>query len=502
MKILFIYSDLFPTHLDWPGHYYVGIGYLSSVLKEAGHETALIHVIKEFSSREELLSRIKAYNPSLIGFSSTTLTFKYVSEMAAWIQEAGLGIPVISGGVHTTLFPWEVLKTKGIDLACVGEGEIPLRNLCAALESGADYRNIPGIWVNDNGTVHNNGVGPIVQDLDLLPFPDRSIYDYPNMLSEREGAALVMASRGCPYHCAYCSNRALKKTLFTHNPGDYVRFRSVDHTIAEIKSILDKYPFINALKFDDDLFFLRKQWAEEFAAKYPQEIGLPFVCNMRPNHLSPDIALLLKQAGCVEVKIGLESGNEWIRNEVLKRNLSDKQMIEAFKVCHEVGMRTHSFNIVGVPFETIATVLDTVKMNVAAKSDKSQVSIFYPLPRTELYDLCKEKGFTVENTGYDFFTPMLNIGTISKKRLFFLYKNFDILKALYGKAYALQPSLAKPATAFLDKLFHSPFLDIAGETLMVLRKIKSLLWPRRAINKLRRNRSWGRASSHVLPPTL
>jgi radical SAM superfamily enzyme YgiQ (UPF0313 family) len=165
-------------------------------------------------------------------------------------------------------------------------------------------------------------------------------------------------------------------------------------------------------------------------------------------------------------------------------------------------MRTHSFNIVGVPFETIATVLDTVKMNVAAKSDKSQVSIFYPLPRTELYDLCKEKGFTVENTGYDFFTPMLNIGTISKKRLFFLYKNFDILKALYGKAYALQPSLAKPATAFLDKLFHSPFLDIAGETLMVLRKIKSLLWPRRAINKLRRNRSWGRASSHVLPPTL
>lgn len=473
MKILFIYCDLFPSFLDWKGSFYIGIGSLSSVLKVEGHEVSLIHVTREFADKKDLLENVKTFNPQLIAFSSTTLTFVYVRKMAEWLYEADLGIPVISGGIHSTLFPLETIETTGIDMACAGEGEISLKNLVEAMDKGEDFRKIEGIWVNDKGSIYKNGVSPIIKNLDSIPFPDRSVFDYPNLELERNGKAVFMASRGCPYHCTYCSNRLLKQTLCENNPGEYVRFKSVDNVIAEIKQVLEEYPFIKYLHFDDDLFFLRKKWAIEFTEKYSSEVGLPFTCNMRPNHLSAEIAGLLKRAGCKEVKIGLESGNDWIRNKILKRNLTDKQMFEAFKFCHDLGIITHSFNMVGLPYESSATILDTIKMNAQMKSDKMQVSVFYPMPKTELYDLCKEKGFYVEKSGYDFFMPMLEIGTISKKRIYYFLKNFKIFVAIYSKAYSLAHPVSKLAVSAIDKLFQSCFLDMIGYVLSILRKVKS-----------------------------
>ncbi len=479
MHVTFVYSDPFPTYVNWPGHFYVGIGLLSAVLKRDGHTTSLIHVTQKLS-REEFLQRIEILKPDLIAFSSTTLTFKYVTEMAKWLLESGSAVPVISGGVHSTLFPSEVVLTPGIDMVCVGEGEVSLAELCRTIEKGGDYKSIPGIWVKDNGNVIDNGVCPIAQDLDTLPFTDRTIFDYPNLIREREGTASLMASRGCPYHCTYCSNRALKDKLFKGKQQNYVRFRSVDSTLEEIRQILQQYQFITSLWFDDDLFFLHKEWAEEFAEKYSAQIKLPFTCNMRPNHMTADIVALLKKAGCVEIRMGLESGNSRIRNDVLKRNLSDKQIIDAFNFCHESGIKTHSYNIIGIPYETTANVLETIKLNVRVKSDQSQVTIFYPMPKTELYDLCKEKGFTVDDRdGSDFFTAMLNTGTISKQRIYFLYRDFHLLT----KIYRFADQLGQPAVKVLDTLLQSHLLDLIGWSLFLPRKIKSFLFPRKAFEK-------------------
>lgn len=475
MKVLFIYSDLFPSYPDWPGHYYVGLGSLSSVLKQEGHETSLIHVTHKFSDRQEFLERVKAFDPDLIGFSSTTLTFKYAREMAGWLPDAGLKVPVISGGVHSTLLTSEVLETPGIDMACVGEGEISLRNLVETMDKGKDFRKLPGIWVNDNGTIHQNGISPAVGDLDELPFPDRAIFNYLTLEPERRGGATFMASRGCPYHCAYCSNHLLKQTLFADRPGDYVRFPSLDYLMAEIKQVLNDYPFVESLNFSDDLFFLRKKWAAEFTEKYTAQVGLPFVCNMRPNHLNPEIAALLKEAGCTLVKIGLESGNEYIRNEILKRNLTDQQMYKAFQCCHDAGITIHTYNMVGIPNETSATVLDTIKMNAKAKSDIQQAFAFYPFPKTELYDLCKKKGFTANSSGWDLFTPMLNINTISRRRINFYQKFFRVFVILYSMGYKLPAPISKIAEKVLDSLLQTYCLHVICWSLSPLRKLRSLI---------------------------
>ncbi len=472
MKVLFIYSDLFPSCKDWPGHYYVGIGYLSSVLKEEGFETSLLHVKELFADKQDFLDRVVSAKPDLIAFSSTSLTFRYVQEMAMWLHDAGLGIPVVSGGIHSTLAPGEVIETPGIDIVCIGEGEQPLRELAVALNEGKDIRNIPSLWVKDGGQIHKNEVGGITRDLDSLPFPDRAIFDYQNLEHERNGKAVFMASRGCPYLCSYCSNLILQKTISKGKAGEYVRFRSVDNVIAEIKQVLKNYPSITTLLFDDDLFFLRKKWGAEFAEKYSAEIGIPFTCNMRPNHLNRETAALLKKAGCVEMKIGLESGNEWIRNSILKRNLSDEQMYAAFQYCHEAGIPIHSFNMVGLPMDTISTVLDTIKMNAKARADEMQVSIFCPMPKTELYDLCKEKNLTVDQDGYDYFIPMLNQGSISKERINSFCWNFRKFVAIYSVVYRLPSPFSTMMVKVLDGLFHTPFLDLLGHSFSLVSKMK------------------------------
>jgi radical SAM superfamily enzyme YgiQ (UPF0313 family) len=359
-------------------------------------------------------------------------------------------------------------------MVCVGEGEVALRNLVNALEKGEDHTRLPGIWIKDNGRIYENGVSPIIRDLDGLPFPDRSIFDYPNLVHEKLGNAYFMASRGCPYQCSYCSNRLLQQTYCPNQAGSYVRFRSVDNVIAEITHAREDYTFIKACHFDDDLFFLREKWAHEFSEKYSAQIGLPFSCNMRPNHLNAKIASLLKRAGCIEVRMGVESGNEWIRNKILKRNLDDQQICDAFKYCHQLGIRTESYNIVGVPYETTSAILDTVKMNARVTPNRMLVSIYYPFPKTELGSLCQEKGFVLDREGYDFFSPRLQIYTVSKRRIQFFQRNFWHLVKLYSLVYPWKSPGSKVMCSTLDWLLKSCFLHVLNTLLSFLRKTKSV----------------------------
>jgi len=348
--------------------------------------------------------------------------------------------------------------------------------LAKALEKGEDYRRLPGIWVKDNGRIYENGVSQVTRDLDSLPFPDRSIFDYPNLVHEKKGSAYFMASRGCPYHCSYCSNQLLQQTYCSGRPADYVRFRSVENVIAEIKQAREDYPFVKTCHFDDDLFFLRGKWAREFSEKYSTQIGLPFSCNMRPNHLNGKIAGLLKKAGCIEVRMGVESGNEWIRNDILKRNLNDRQILNAFEYCHQLGIKTQSYNIVGVPYETSSAILDTIKMNARIKPDLMLVSIYYPFPKTELNNLCQELGLAVDREGYDFFSPRLEIGTISKRRIQFFQRHFWRLVRLYSLVYRLKLPISKVMGSILDWLLQSRFADALGLLLSFLRKVKSVFY--------------------------
>ena len=454
MKITFIYPDFAPEFLHWPGGFYTGIASLSAVLKQAGHQTSLLHITRPIN-RSDFISKIANENPDLIGFSSTSHMAPLIREMASWLVEAKLKIPSVYGGIHPTIAPEESIGIEGIDMICRGEGEAPIVELCRKLERKEDTSDIANLWTKNDGQVTKNPIRPLHTDLDTLPFPDRSIFAYQSLIDEREGRAVILASRGCPYNCSYCCNHLFRK-LYA-GKGNLVRFRSVDNLISEIRQMLDTYPFITSLNFHDDILFVNKKWLAEFAEKYGREVHLPFICNLRADVTDADLVGLLKRAGCSHVKIGLESGNAHIRYQVLNRHMTNDHIKSAFQICKAAGLITVSFNMVGIPYETPAAILETIKLNATIQVDLNQVSIYQPYIGTRLGEICREQHFmqSTELAPTFYSSTVLRLNTVTAAQVLMFRNYFKLLVHCYRSLSKLPPALSRNLIRPLDRLLSS-----------------------------------------------
>jgi len=455
VKVLFIYPDLFDFIPDYPGNYYVGIGSLAALVKREGHTARLIHLLKPWKNREEFLNRIDAENPDLIAFSSTTLQFSVVEQMARWLHEAEVPVPTLCGGVHPTICPEQAIAADGMNMICRGEGEGAIVEVCEKLERGGDTSSIRNLWVKTGNRITQNDLRPL-EDLDALPFPDRDIFpNYQNLWWERNGTAVIMASRGCPFSCNYCCNKILREVHPNHKK--IVRFRSPELVIEEIIRIRERFPFVTSLNFDDDILVLRKDWSDEFFQRYQREVALPFCCNVRPGSLTPKLAGSLRLAGCREVRIGIESGNDRIRNQVLNRSISRRQIFDTIALLRENELYVRSFNMVGIPFETPRDVLDTVKMNAELGIPDPQCTIFYPFPGTELHETCRKNGFLTERVLVDYYLDTaLSLPTLSHGQILMFHHYFDRFLRLYSFLFSLPGGISRGLVSCLDTVLAHP----------------------------------------------
>lgn len=451
MKVTLIYPDLLLHRPDWPGYFYAGVASLSAVLTQEGHRTSLIHITRPIN-KSDFIDRVKKESPELIGFSSTSPMFPFVKKFASWLVEAEIEVPTICGGIHPTVAPEESIGVEGIEIICRGEGEAAMAALCRKIENNEEISNIPNLWIKKNNTIIKNPLRPILEDLDKLPFPERNIFNYHNLYAEREGRMSFLVSRGCPYNCTYCCNHLLRNIY--KSEGKPVRFRSVDNVIEEIKEVVEHYHFINTVNFDDDILFLNRQWAEEFTEKYSREIKLPFICNARANLVDKAVVELLRKAGCYHIKFGIESGNAHICNEILNRNLTNEQIKNAFALCKEAGLITESFNMVGIPFETPSTIIDTIKLNASIAVNKMQVSIYQPYKGTRLANLCQDHGlFMSGDLESDWFSlPILNLNTISPSQVLMFRDYFKILVRYYQVLQRLPAGISKITIRLSDRI--------------------------------------------------
>ncbi|MFC1962415.1 B12-binding domain-containing radical SAM protein [Chloroflexota bacterium] len=383
MKVLFIYTDI----CTGSGRFQQGIASISSVLKKEGHRTSLLHITKQ-PSKGRLRQAISNIAPNLIGFSTTTNQYPYVQLFSRWIKEH-FDVPIICGGVHPTLVPEEVISDDNIDIVCLGEGEYSILELANGLEKGSNISKIQGLWVKLDGKVYKNPIRPLIQNLDELPFPDRDLFGYESMLKKFGHTADFITGRGCPYDCSYCCNHSFRKLY--RDKGKYVRRRSTDNVLAEIDYVIKRYK-VERINYDDDTFTLDRAWIKVFCEGYAAKFGLPFICNARPETLDQDMIGDLKAAGCELIQIGIESGSEYLRRQVLRRNITNENIIKTFEAVHRAGIATYSFNMVGIPSETPEMAEETIELNQRINPDDLQVSIFYPYPGTELYQVCEENG--------------------------------------------------------------------------------------------------------------
>jgi len=420
MKILIIYSN-HETYLS--PHYHHGIAYVMASLKRSGHHTNLL-IYDCPVDRETLISDIRSCAPDLVGFSVASNQYKYAKRYSEWIK-LDTGLPLMVGGVHATLAPRKVMEHNAWDYLVAGEAEDAVVELAEALETGGDPSRIPNLWLRKGSEIIRNDVRPLVEDLDTLPFPDRESFDLEHLLEGERKVLSFLAGRGCPYMCTYCSNPAFRRLY--KDKGPWVRFRSPENLISEIRALLGRYS-PNILDFNDDIFTLKPDWLKKFLDYYKKEFALPFRCNVRVETVDKDILRALKEAGCDAIRVGVEQGDEDFRRKKLKRKMSNEQIIRVFDQAHELNLKVWSFNMLGFPDETPELARRTLELNRRLKPDHLQISVFNPYPATELWEECLREGYLPEEAespdGYFVPETPLNLPTMTHERLKELHRKF------------------------------------------------------------------------------
>ena len=432
MKVLFIYPDIREeegcigntmqgSYKELGGMFYMGLAYISAVLKQGGHDTKLVH-ITDMSNAPKIHETINKWNPDLIAYSATTNMFPYVCKINNEVKK--YDIPQVLGGVHATLDPEPSLKESQVDYVVVGEGEYPLLELC----DGQDKHEINNLCYFEGGKFIKNPLRPLI-DLDELPPPDWDLFDYMNCYDGNIKRLNVVLSRGCPFKCSYCCNHALA-TIY-EGFGSYIRFPSPDKAMEIIKDGLAKYPELEYVDFRDDNLPLIPKWFEAFSLKYYKEINLPSVCIARVNQLSEyNIHLLKRYMQCRMVRIGVETGNEYMK-KLCNRKISNESVIEAFRLLHKYDIKTYAFYMIGLPFETPAMFLDTIKLHSKLNTNLYHLSVFYPFKNTKSYEMCKKEWFTEKEIPDYFHESILNQPTFSNTQIKWFIKRFELLTKLY-----------------------------------------------------------------------
>jgi anaerobic magnesium-protoporphyrin IX monomethyl ester cyclase len=367
-----------------------GLMSISAYLKQEGYHDIHFGYYPDPNYLEKWQEDLNRLKPQLIGIYTTAPQFQFIWKMIQAVESPDPFI--ILGGPHPTIYPQCLEKTPRLNALCIGEGEYPMLDLARALETGNEVSRIPNLWIKTDGRIIENPSRPFIQNLDSLPFVDRELGDHQKVISNWGLSQIrIMAGRGCPFNCTFCSNHRIRKM----QPGRYVRFRSADHIIREIKGLQQRYRFEEIL-FDDDICWIDRDLVHEFAEKYKKEVGLPFMFSGRVEVLDKDKLAALKDAGGTRVGFGVEHGDQKFRSQVLRRRMTNKQILEVTKAAKEVGLQVKTLNMVGLPGETLALHQETIRLNQQIQPDVVGSTIFYPMPGTDLYDLCLKEGYIQE----------------------------------------------------------------------------------------------------------
>jgi len=400
MRILFVYSLYDSQSITKPLRSWstiqFGISYISSVLKENGHQTKLLVLSsnKPLASKKKTNSFINEFGPDIVCFTAIFSEYDFIEKMAGFIKKQWPDKFLLIGGVHATLNPDKVIKGS-FDALCIGEGEYPTLELCRQLSNNQTPHAIVNLWIKSHsGRIEKNDTNNFLQDLDSLPFPDRDMWK-PWMKERLDDELDILLGRGCPYRCTYCCNHALQKVA----NGKYVRMRSPENILEELTFIHKKYPNMKRVYCEVESIVLNRSWLFDFCKQLKDfnstiDKSISYGCNFRisPQSIDQKIFSTLKETNFYRINIGLESGSEKIRREVLKRKYSNEDFLKIVSMARKCGLKVYIFNMIGIPGETYKDHMETVSVNRQCQPDAHFTSIFYPYPGTELYDICVKNG--------------------------------------------------------------------------------------------------------------
>jgi radical SAM superfamily enzyme YgiQ (UPF0313 family) len=358
--------------------------------------------------RRRLREVLAEFIPDLVGMYVSSPYFPAAREVAAEIKRL-TPAPIVAGGHHATLSPEAVMAVPHFDLAIVGEGEEALVRLLDSLAAGQGLDRVPGLWWREGGAVRCVPKGPLLP-AEAMPTLDWSLVGEETLRSNFHfwGILPVMASRGCPGGCSFCSITNIQRLY----PGErFIRFRDPRQVVGEIEADFERYRGfgMRVVFFYDLNFLMNVDWLREFTAEYRRRglnRRLKWSAYSRPDHVTPEAVEFLRDSGCVNLRIGIEAANPFMRNAIYQKAVSQQELEDALRRLKGLGISVTGYFMAGGPGERPEWLLESLDFARRCGVEYPVFLLYQPLAGSDILEHAAAVGSYVrddaENTAADF----------------------------------------------------------------------------------------------------
>lgn len=350
---------------------------VATVLKQDGHEVKIIDLNVSKITEKEIASKISSTDVVII--LTSTMTFLEDAAILSRLKQIKSTLLTVIFGAHPTFMPRVSLSHQGVDVIIRREPEYSIRDLFRSLHDKNNWRQVKGIGYKEGGNTFINDDYPYIENLNNLPFPDRSILPkskYFNPIISRMPYTTAETSRGCPGKCSFCTAPKMY--------GGHLRCRSAEKVVEEIE-YLTGLGYKEIYYRDETWTTFRERNKQLLAKMIQRKYDITWICNVRAGTVDKDTLKSMKKAGCHLIKVGVESGSQHILDRSNKKiKISDTA--DLFRWAKEVGINTHAHLMIGMPGEDRKSIETTIHFIKAIKPTTIDVGICTPYPGTDLFD--------------------------------------------------------------------------------------------------------------------